>query len=250
MTPRPGARREVIPMPALSRSRQDYLKELYALAPGGESVSTSSLARRLAVSPPSVTNMLARLAREKLVSHTPRGGARLTAEGRRQAIAMVQRHRIIESFLVQVLGLDWAEVHEDAEVLEHHISERVLAAMDRLAGHPHEDPHGHPIPDAQGRIARRDLTALSRVEAGAQATVREIRDADAERLAHWKRVGLVPGAVVRVHAVRALEDVFDIEVKGRRLITGSEGLDGVMVETGGRRPARRRRAAVPREGHA
>lgn len=250
MTPKPAARRDVIPVPALSRSRQDYLKALYALAPGGDSVSTSSLARQLAVSAPSVTNMLARLARERLVSHTPRGGARLTAEGRRQAIGMVRRHRIIESFLVQVLGLDWSEVHEDAEVLEHHISERVLAAMDRLAGHPDEDPHGHPIPDAQGRMPRRDLTALSHVAAGAQATVREIRDADAERLAHWKRVGLVPGAVVRVRAVRALEDVFEIEVKGRRLVTGSEGLDGVLVETGTARPARRRRAATPREGHA
>jgi len=218
------------PVQSLSRSRQDYLKALYALAPAGESVTTSQIARRLGVSAPSVTNMLTRLTEERLVSHTPRGGARLTAEGRRQAIGMVRRHRIIECFLVQVLGLDWSEVHEDAEVLEHHISDRVLAAMDRLAGHPSEDPHGHPIPDAHGRMPRRDLMPLSRVAPGARAVVREIRDADPARLSHWKRVGLVPGAHVRVRAVRALEDVFEVEVEGRRLVTGSEGLDGVLVE--------------------
>jgi DtxR family Mn-dependent transcriptional regulator len=220
------------PAPALSlsRSRQDYLKALYVLAPTGESVTTSRLARQLRVSAPSVTNMLTRLAEERLVSHTKRGGARLTAEGRRQAIAIVRRHRIIECFLVEVLGLDWSEVHDDAEVLEHHISDRVLAAMDRVAGHPSEDPHGHPIPDAQGRMPRRDLVPLSRVHAGERAVVREIRDADPARLSHWKKVGLVPGAAVRVRSVRELEDVFEIEVSGHRLVTGSEGLDGVLVE--------------------
>lgn len=218
------------PVLSLSRSRQDYLKALYSLAPAGESVATSQLARQLRVSAPSVTNMLTRLAEERLVSHTPRGGARLTAEGRRQAIGMVRRHRIIECFLVQVLGLDWSEVHDDAEVLEHHISERVLAAMDRLAGHPSEDPHGHPIPDAQGRMPRRELMPLSQVGEGARAVVREIRDADPARLSHWKKVGLVPGAAVRVRTVRPLEDVFELEIGDRRLVTGSEGLDGILVE--------------------
>src|SRR5437016_13570571 len=104
----------------LSRSRQDYLKALYGLAPEGGVVSTSRLAARLAVSAPSVTNMLGKLARERLVAYTPRAGARLTAAGRAQALALVRRHRILETFLVRVLGLDWAEVHADAEELEHH----------------------------------------------------------------------------------------------------------------------------------
>src|SRR5437867_2169827 len=133
-------------MARLSRSKQDYLKALYGLALAGVPVGTSSLAERLSVSPPSVTVMLRRLAREGLVTHTPRGGARLTARGTREAVAMIRRHRVLETFLVQVLGLDWSEVHEDAEVLEHHISDRVLEAIDRLIGRPAEDPHGHPIP--------------------------------------------------------------------------------------------------------
>jgi DtxR family Mn-dependent transcriptional regulator len=219
-------------MQALTRSEQDYLKALYALGPEGGAVATSRLAERLAVSPPSVTHMLAKLAAGRLVAHAPRAGARLTTRGRRQAIEIVRRHRILETFLVRVLGLDWAEVHEDAEVLEHHISDRVLDAVDRLMGHPREDPHGHLIPDRAGRLRPRALAPLGSLARGARATVREIRDRDpgGRRLAHWKRSGLVPGAEVVVRDVREIDDVFELEVSGRRFVTGSEGLDGVMVE--------------------
>ena len=217
-------------MSRLSRSRQDYLKALYALGPAGEAVPTSRIATHLGVSAPSVTAMLGRLAGEKLVAYTPRAGARLTPRGRREALEMVRRHRILETFLVRVLGLDWAEVHADAEVLEHHISDRVLSAIDRLVGHPAEDPHGHPIPDAKGRMVARSLTPLAEVPRGGRATVRELRDADVRRMEHWKAVGLVPGAEVRVREVRTLDDVFELEVAGRRLVTGSEGLDGVLVQ--------------------
>ena len=217
-------------MPTLTRSKQDYLKALYALAPRGETVATSQLAQRLEVSAPSVTNMLGRLADKRLVAHAPRAGARLTAEGRRRALEMVRRHRILETFLVRVLGFDWSEVHADAEVLEHHVSDRVLQAIDRLVGHPHEDPHGHLIPDRNGRVRSRALVPLARVRPGATARVREIRDADRPRMSRWKQMGLVPGAKVRVVAVRPLEDILEILVEGRRVVTGSEGLEGVMVQ--------------------
>ncbi|MEK7329542.1 MAG: metal-dependent transcriptional regulator, partial [Candidatus Eisenbacteria bacterium] len=138
--------------------------------------------------------------------------------------------RILETFLVRVLGLDWSEVHDDAAVLEHHISDRVLAAIDRLVGHPHEDPHGHPIPDRSGRVRRRRLAPLAGLTRGTRAVVREIRDAGHDRMAHWKAVGLVPGAEVRVREVQALDDVYQLVVAGRRLVTGSEGLAGVLVE--------------------
>jgi DtxR family Mn-dependent transcriptional regulator len=217
-------------MTTLTRSKQDYLKSLYALAPEGQAVPTSSLAARLGVSAPSVTNMLGRLAAERLVVHAHRAGARLTSKGRKRALEMIRRHRLIETFLVQVLGLDWSEVHADAEVLEHHVSDRVLQAIDRMVGHPHEDPHGHPIPDRQGRLRRRALRPLKEMRRGTAAVVREIRDADQPLMARWKEMGLVPGAAVRMRDIRALDDVFVIEVEGRRLFTGSEGLEGVMVE--------------------
>lgn len=232
-------------MGALTRSKQDYLKALYALDQGDAPVPTSGLAKHLGVSAPSVTNMLARLAEERLVKHTPRAGARLTARGRREALEMVRRHRILETFLEQVLGLDWSEVHADAEILEHAISPRVLDAIDRLVGHPHEDPHGHPIPDREGRMRRRALMPLARLARGSRAVVREIRDADGRRMARWKAAGLVPGARVWMREVRAMDDVFELDVAGRRLVTGSEGLEGVMVEAHG--GAVGRQAAPPTE---
>ena len=217
----------------LSRSKQDYVKALYALDTGEGPVSTSDLAAHLGVSAPSVTVMLGRLAKERLVKHAPRAGARLTVEGRRQALDLVRRHRILETFLVEVLKLDWSEVHDDAEVLEHHISDRVLDAIDRLIGHPSEDPHGHLIPDRHGKIARRELRPLAALGAGQHATVREIRDTDTKRMARWKETGLVPGAAVRVRAVDAMDDIYEIDVGGRPLTIGSEGLEGVMVEMRG-----------------
>ena len=222
------------PSPDLSRSRGDYLKALYALAPEGGAVTTSRLAAQLSVSAPSVTNMLGRLAGEGLVIHVPRAGATLTAKGRRRALALVRRHRILETFLVRVLGLDWAEVHEDAEILEHHVSERVLDAIDRLVGHPAEDPHGHAIPDRAGRMPRRALEPLASLPSGSRATVREILDHDGSRMARWKAAGLVPGARIRIRSSRQAEGVIEIEVAGRSFVTGSAGLEGVLVETRGR----------------
>jgi len=216
--------------PELTGSQQDYLKALLTLSPDGQRVAPSRLALRLDVSAPSVTNMLNRLAEEGLVEHERRAGRRLTAKGRRQAMEMVRRHRLLETFLVRVLGLDWSEVHADAEVLEHHVSERVLEALDRHMGYPREDPHGHPIPDRTGRVRRRALRRLQDVPRGGRATVREIVDRNGQLMARWKDVGLVPGATVVVRDVQTLEDVFVIEVGRRKLVTGSEGLNGVWVE--------------------
>src|SRR5580765_2573812 len=144
-----------------SRSRQNYLQAFLQLGAGAP-VPVSALARHLHVSPPSVTNMLARLADERLVTHGARGAASLTPDGERAALLVLRRHRILEAFLVRVLELDWSEVHEDAEELEHHVSDRVLDALDRYMSHPKEDPHGHPIPDSRGRVARRALARGAR----------------------------------------------------------------------------------------
>lgn len=217
----------------LSVSRQDYLKSLLALGGRARIVGTSELALRLDVAPPSVTNMLRRLARDRLVALVPGSGAKLTASGQREALQVVRRHRLLESFLVERLGLDWSEAHEEAEVLEHAVSDRVLDALDRLMDHPSEDPHGHPIPDAAGRIERRSLLPAATLASGETAVVREIRDRDARRMARWKAAGLVPGAHVRMRAVDRDDDVFELEVAGRALVSGSEGLEGVLVERKG-----------------
>jgi len=213
-----------------SAAVEDYLKAIFHLDREGGRVTNTALARQLGVSKPSVTSMLKRLAGKGLVDYSPGRGATLTEDGRLATMRVIRRHRLLETFLVEVLMLDWSEVHAEAEVLEHHLSPRMVDALDRVLGHPSEDPHGHPIPDAQGRLGARDLVPLGELATGERGTVREVRTAESGRLQRWKELGLVPGAAVSMEAKQDLEDVMHLRVGGRKLATGTEGVDGVFVE--------------------
>jgi DtxR family Mn-dependent transcriptional regulator len=213
-----------------SSANEDYLKAVFHLGRDGGRVHTTDLARHLGVSKPSVTSMLKRLATKGLLDYAPKKGATLTEEGRLTTMRVVRRHRLLETFLVEVLHLDWSEVHAEAEVLEHHLSARMVDAIDRMLGHPSEDPHGHPIPDAQGRLRARELVPLGDLAPGERGTVREVRTAESGRLQRWKELGLVPGAALVMRERQDLEDVMHIEADGRAFATGSEGVDGVFVE--------------------
>jgi DtxR family Mn-dependent transcriptional regulator len=213
-----------------SPAKEDYLKAIFHLGRDGVRVQTTAVARQLGVRKPSVTAMLKRLAGDGLIDYSPGNGALLTEEGRLATMRVVRRHRLLETFLVEVLLLDWSEVHAEAEVLEHHLSPRMVEAIDRVLGHPSEDPHGHPIPDAEGRLRTRELVPLEALQAGDRGTVREVRAAEAERLHRWKELGLVPGATLLVRRRQELEDVMHIEAEGRKFVTGSEGVKGVFVE--------------------
>jgi len=212
-------------------AREDYLKAVFHLTRGGvERATTTGIARHLGVRKPSVTAMVKRLHEEGLVDYSPRQGVSLTEAGRVATMRVVRRHRLVELFLVEILGLDWSVVHEEAEILEHHLSDRLVAAIDRVLGHPTEDPHGHPIPADDASLERRELEELADVPAGARGTVRELRIEEAERLKRWKQLGLVPGARVSMIARQELEDVMHIDVDGRAIVTGTEGVEGVFVE--------------------
>lgn len=213
-----------------SSVQEDYLKAVFHLGRGGRRVLTSEIAAGLGVSGPSVTGMIQRLSKDGFLDYSPRRGVRLTEAGRARTLRVIRRHRLLETFLVDVLGLDWSEVHAEAEVLEHHLSERMVAAIDRVLGHPSEDPHGHPIPDAQGNLRTRELTPMAELAPGEEGTVRELRARDAERLQRWKELGLVPGASCRMRERQELEDVMHISVDERTIVTGSAGVDGVFVE--------------------
>jgi DtxR family Mn-dependent transcriptional regulator len=211
-------------------AKEDYLKAIFQLGLKGRLVHTTELALHLGVSKPSVTAMVKRLAEAGWVDYSPRRGVRLTEEGRLATMQVVRRHRLLETFLVEVLGLDWSEVHAEAEVLEHHLSDRMVDAIDGVLGHPREDPHGHPIPDAAGRLRERALTPLGVLATGDRGTVREVRTDGAERLQRWKELGLVPGASIRMGERLELEDVMHLEIAGKAIVTGSEGVAGVFVE--------------------
>jgi DtxR family Mn-dependent transcriptional regulator len=213
-----------------SAAREDYLKAIHHLASGEKLVPTAEIAAHLGISKPSVSGMVKRLAEEGLVEYAPRRGVRLTAEGQRHSLLVVRRHRLLETFLVEVLGLDWSEVHQEAEILEHHLSDRIVEAIDFRLGFPTEDPHGRPIPDADGNLAGRDLVPLSELRGGENARVAEMRSETPERLQRWKQLGLVPGASLRVERRQDLEDVLHLRIGGATVHTGSEGVEGIYVE--------------------
>jgi DtxR family Mn-dependent transcriptional regulator len=185
--------------PALTEPQEDYLKQIYLLAKGDGRVSTQALARRLQVRPASVTEMVGRLAQLGLVEHAPYHGVSLTEAGRRVALEMLRHHRLLETYLVQVLGYGWDEVHEEAERLEHVISERFEAGIAEVMGHPTHDPHGDPIPSPDLSMpngsVRIPLTALAPGERGVLGRV-GLQDRETLELLH--RHCVVPGTTIEM----------------------------------------------------
>lgn len=178
---------------------ENYLKHVLLLSEGGdELVSMGSLAGALQVVPGTVTTMIKALADEGLVEHQPRHGVRLTPEGRRLAINVLRKHRLVETFLVNVLKMDWSRVHEEAELLEHAISEEVLNRLDALLGHPDTDPHGDPIPTRNGKLSSQVYATLATCVAGRVLRIVRVTDQSAEFLQFAEQNGLQPGATLRV----------------------------------------------------
>ncbi|MDN4472450.1 metal-dependent transcriptional regulator [Demequina zhanjiangensis] len=179
-----------------SSSVEDYLKVIWTAGEWtGEPATTKAIADRLGISPSSVSQRVRRLVADGLARHESYGTVELTDEGAAVALQMVRRHRIIETFLVESLGYGWDEVHDEAEVLEHACSDRMIDALDAMLGHPTVDPHGDPIPKPGG-IAR-TVDAVRGTDAAPGAwTVARVSDSDPEALRECARLGLVPGASI------------------------------------------------------
>jgi DtxR family Mn-dependent transcriptional regulator len=185
------------PSPAV----QDYLKAIYRVgeATGSGTVSTSQVAEALGVTAASASNMLKKLGQMGFVAHTRRRGVvELTDAGRRAALEVVRHHRLLETYLVTRLGVPWDEVHQEAEVLEHHLSEELEARIAEELGHPEFDPHGDPIPTLSGQIADVPAERLSDMAEGTRAVVSRVSDHDPALLRYLAEQGLVPEAVVEV----------------------------------------------------
>jgi DtxR family transcriptional regulator, Mn-dependent transcriptional regulator len=182
-------------------------------APGA--VALGELAARMRVVPGTATAMVKALAEAGLVRYEPRRGVRLTSGGTRLALRILRRHRLVELFLVKVLELDWAEVHEEAEALEHAVSEKVVERLDRLLGYPDTDPHGDPIPRGGGRMASQRVRRLDTVPAGESVRVVRVENEEGEFLRFAERNGLVPGAVLSVRPTEAESGAVKVVVKER-----------------------------------
>jgi DtxR family Mn-dependent transcriptional regulator len=206
----------------LTRSVEDYLKAIYQLSPEGRPASTSEIAHLLALSPPSVTGMVKRLSEHGLLEHVPYRGVLLTQEGRRAAIRMVRRHRLIEAYLVQYLGYSWDTVHEEAERLEHAVSDTMIERMAAALGNPTVDPHGDPIPAADGSIQELASIPLSEVPVGETVEIHRVHESQPDRLRYLASLGLLPGVRATVVDRQPFDDLVTVEVGAERHVIGRE----------------------------
>jgi DtxR family Mn-dependent transcriptional regulator len=204
----------------LTRSVEDYLKAIYRLSPEGRHASTSDIAHLLELSAPSVSGMVKRLSELGLLEHVPYKGVQLTAEGRRAALRMVRRHRLIEAYLVEFLAYSWDTVHEEAERLEHAVSDTLVERMAAALGHPTVDPHGDPIPTADGSIEEPSLRPLAALEVGDTVEIARVVEGDSDRLRYLATLGLRPGAVVTVLDRQPFGGPITIETRGEVQVVG------------------------------
>ncbi len=184
--------------PELTRSVEDYLKTIYQLSEGGEPAATNAVAEALGLAAPSVSGMLKRLAEQGLVVHEPYRGATLSRSGRREALRVLRRHRLIETFLVARLGYTWDTVHAEAERLEHAVSDDLVERLAEALGDPAFDPHGDPIPGVDGSLTPRETTPLNVVANGTVVRIARVDTDDGDRLRWLASEGLVPGTTLTV----------------------------------------------------
>jgi len=222
---------------------EDYLKAIYDLERGGEAAATSDIAHRLDIAPASVTGMIRRLADQQLLRYEPYRGVRLTETGQRVALRTIRRHRVIETFLVRVLGYRWDEVHEEAEQLEHAASDGLIDHMATALGEPTVDPHGAPIPTRDGRLEEPHYPSIADLEPGVRARVVRVHDDEPARLRYLAELGLIPGARVTVVARAPFDGPITVRVgSGARAAEYAIGPalgHGVWVRAGADAAARR-----------
>lgn len=213
----------------VSQSVEDYLKVIFKLA-GDQPASTGKIAEALHVSAASVTSMVKRLSKQNLVEYISHRGVSLTEEGRQKALRIIRHHRLLETFLIQVMGYTWDEVHPEAERLEHHISERFAKKMAAMLDNPDYDPHGDPIPNAEGKIPQAFHLRLSEIEPGSTVLVRRVGNDDAKLLRYFHDIGLHPKARITVKDKAPFNGPITVVVDQEERIIGNHISQQVFVE--------------------
>jgi len=214
-----------------SPSIEDYLKALYKLEEQEDApVSTGDLAQAMDVSSASASNMIKRLDELDFLTYEAYEGATLTDPGRTVALEVLRHHRLLELYLKEVMGFSWDEIHEEAEILEHHISERFEDRIEEMLGHPERDPHGHPIPARDGTVDELPTRSLTDLAEGDAASIDHIADEEGDLLDLLEQRGLLPGATVEVVDTRPLDGLFVVAVDGAEQVIGRPVAQKVVVE--------------------
>lgn len=210
---------------------EDYLKAVWNAGEWSDApVTVTALSARLGLSPSSVSEIVRKLTDRGLLTHQRYGSVELTDEGRTIALATVRKHRLIETFLVEYLGYEWDEVHDEAEVLEHAVSDEFVERLAARLGQPTHDPHGDPIPGPDGALPAEVHTELASVAEGERVRVARVWDDDAELLRHLRDVGVDIGAVVEVVARRAAVGTIDLTIDGARVTLGLPAARAILTE--------------------
>jgi DtxR family Mn-dependent transcriptional regulator len=206
----------------VSYAAQDYLREIYKLQAESERVSTTALAQRMRVTPPSASAMVKKLAALGLAEHAPYRGVRLTRAGERIALEMLRHHRLLELYLAQTLEIGIDAVHSEADRLEHALSEELERSIDEALGRPTHDPHGHPIPNARLKLERPATKPLTALEPGAEARVQSVPDGDEELLRYLITLALLPQQTVTLIQAAPFNGPLTIRVNDREVAISAE----------------------------
>ena len=229
MTAKKSASVEPTASSMLTAPVEDYLKAIYELETRQGNAATSDVADALEVAPASVTGMVRRLAAQGFLDHVPYRGVQLTDTGRRAALKTIRRHRVLESYLSGVLGYAWDRVHDEAERLEHAASDELIERMAAALGHPTADPHGAPIPTAEGTITEPPRRTLAELPIGERALMLLVSDRDPELLRYLTEIGLHPGIDVTVLARAPFDGPITLRVGGTEVVVGSRVAEQVLV---------------------
>ena len=233
----------------LSASIEDYIKAIYALEIEDRKATTKRIAQRLEVKMASVTGMVKHLAAEGYVRHVPYQGVQITEKGRRVAVDTIRRHRIIELFLTQTLGLSWDEVDADAEILEHAVSDRVVERIYEYLGCPEFDPHGAPIPGKDGSVPPRRGVPLSELKEGQGGRVVEVSDSDPEFLRYLTKLRLEIGSEIHLRERAPFDGPATLQLGSRSIAIGREACSRIrVVVEEPKKPARRTAGSKSKRG--
>ncbi len=212
---------------------QDYVKAIYKLSLKNQKVTPSLVAEHLRVSQAAVTKMVRRLQDLKLARYARGKGLSLSPSGQKIALEVVRHHRLLELYLTEALGYSWDEVHEEAETLEHVISEQFEERIEKLLGYPTHDPHGAPIPTREGVVETPAGTTLANLEPGDQALIQSVSDSDSSMLSHLGRLGMYPGTSVEVLKREPYGGSLRIRISGEDQSIGIELAENVFVSAAG-----------------
>jgi len=214
----------------LSFTEENYLKAIYHLSETGTNpVLTNDLAEAMKTKAASATDMVKRLATKKFIAYEKYYGANLTAKGKSEALMVIRKHRLWETFLVQKLGFSWDEVHEVAEQLEHIQSQRLIEKLDEFLGHPKTDPHGDPIPDSKGKLQQQHAIACDQLKEGKQGIIIAVKDSDSSLLKLLDKIGAKPGKKIKVLTRETYDESMEAILDGHKVFLSKKVSKNILV---------------------